>query len=142
MSRRAKMLFLLSGSILGLVAFGCYAFLGWPSLWAKDFTVDPATNAYLATIHGLPPEDAALEYIHWKVPVCDRTPRDRVSISLDEQTPTAFVVRITCFAQDDSYHRMFYELALERQGQAWTVTKLRRCWTGRGLTGWSTNIPS
>ena len=76
------------------------------------------------------------------VPVSDRIARDQVSISLEVHTPTAFVVKITYPAQDDSYHSMFYEVTLTRQAETWTVTRLRRCWTGRGLTGWSTGIPS
>ena len=76
------------------------------------------------------------------VPVDDRIPRDRVSISVQGQAPDTFVVQITYPAQDDSYHSMFYEVTLTRQAKAWAVTRLRRCWTGRGLTGWSTRIPS
>lgn len=142
MTSRTKKIILLFGAPLGLVALGLFVFFGCPSLWAKDFPVDPASNAHLATTRGLSAEDAALEAIHWMVPVYDRIPRDRVSISLDEQTPSTFVVQITYPAQDDSYHSMFYEVTLTRQTEAWAVTRLRRCWTGRGLTGWSTGIPS
>lgn len=142
MSNRTKKVILLFGTPLGLVALGLFAFFGCPSLWAKDFPVDPAANAHLATTSGLSPEDAALEAIHWSVPVYDRIPRDRVTISVDEQTPSTFVVQVTYFAQDDSYHRMFYEVTLTQNAGSWIVARLRRCWTGRGLTGWSTGIPS
>lgn len=142
MNSRSKRIILLFGAPLGLVALGLFAFFGCPSLWAKNFPVDPASNAHLATTRGLTAEDAALEAIHWTVPLHDRIPRDRVSISLEEQTPDACVVQVTYPAQDDSYHFMFYEVTLTRQTEAWAVTRLRRCWTGRGLTGWSTDIPS
>jgi len=142
MSPRTKKPILLVGAVLGLVAVGCFAFFGWPSLWARDFPVDPATNAHLATTSGLSTEDAALEAIHWTVPVYDRIPRDTVSISVDESGSDTFVVQVTYSAQDDSYGRMFYEVTLARPASTWTVTRLKRCWTGRGLAGWSTGTPS
>lgn len=133
---------LFAAAAFGLVALGYFAFSSWPALWARDFPVDPAANARLALTHGLSTEDAAWEAIHGAVPDHDRVPRDRASISVDEAGSDAFVVRVTFPAQDDSYGRMFYELTLVRQASTWTVTRLRRCWTGRGLTGWSTGIPS
>lgn len=142
MNSQTKKTILLFGAPLALVALALFGFFGCPSLWAKDFPVDPASNAHLAAIGGLSAEEAALESIHWMVPVCDRIPCDRVSISLEEQAPATIVVQITYPAQDDSYHSMFYEVTLTRQAEAWAVTRLRRCWTGRGLTGWSTDIPS
>lgn len=142
MSPRIKKVFLLVGAVFGIVAPACFAFFGLPSLWARDFPVDAATNAHLEVTPGLSAEDAALEAIHWTVPVDDRIPRDLVSISVDESTSDTFVVQITYSAQDDSYGQMFYELTFVRRASTWTVTRLRRCWTGRGLTGWSTGTPS
>jgi hypothetical protein len=129
-------------ALISLAALGFYVFFGCPSLWAIDFAVDSATNTHLATTADLSPEDAALEAIHWTVPVAERIPRDRVSISTAETGPHSFIVRICYSAQDDSYGQMFYEITLSRPATTWTVTRLRRCWTGRGLTGWSTGIPS
>ena len=129
-------------ALISLTALGFYVFYGCPSLWARDFVVDFATNTHLATTGDLSPEDAALEAIHWTVPAAERIPRDRVSISTTEAGPHSFIVQICYPPQDDSYERMFYEVTLSRPTGTWTVTRLRRCWTGRGLTGWSTGIPS
>ena len=142
MSSRTKKFILLFGAPLGLAALGLFAFFGCPSLWAKDFPVDPASNAHLAAAAGLTAEEAALEAIHWDLPSHDREPRDRVSISVLSASSPSPVVRISYSAQDDSYHQMFYEVTLSRSPQSWTVTRLRRCWTGRGLLGWSTDTPS
>jgi hypothetical protein len=133
--------FLVVAAVLGIGGLGLHAYIGCPSLWAVDFAVDPAANAHLAERSGLSPSDAAMEAIHWDVSPGERIPSDRVSISVDE-SGSDFVVQITYPAQDDSYGRMFYEVTLTRSSTTWAVTRLRRCWTGRGLSGWSTGIPS
>ncbi len=142
MSSRTMKFMLLFVAPPVLVAVGLYAFYGCPTLWAKDFPVEPASNAHLATTTGLSAGDAALEAIHWNIPGNERVPRDRVSISVSSASLEAPVVRIRYSAQDDSYHQMFYEVTLSRSPKSWTATRLRRCWTGRGLIGWSTDTPS
>ncbi len=142
MSRRTKKIALFIGALLGLAALGLFAFFGCPSIWAEDFPVDPADNAHLATTAGLSAEAAALEAIHWRVPAEERVPRDRVSLSISGAASESPVVRICYPAQDDSIHMLFDEVTLSRQQQGWSVTRLRRCWTGRGLIGWSTDTPS
>lgn len=141
MNRLPKMLFFLVAAVLGLGGLGLHAYMGCPSLWAVEFPVDPASNAHLAEKSGLSPRDAAMEAIHWEVPPDDRIPGDRVSISVDE-SGSDFIIQITYPAQDDSYGQMFHEVTLTRSSTTWAVTRLRRCWTGRGLSGWGTGIPS
>ena len=142
MSSRTKKVVLIFVALFGLTALGLYVVFGCPSLWARDFAVDPAANAHLVAINGLTAENAALEFIDWNIPVYDRVPRERISLSSSQGSSDAPVVRIYCPEQDDSIHCSFYEITLSRQQETWTVTRLRRCWTGRGLIGWSTSTPS
>lgn len=142
MNKRVKNSLGLVAAALVLIGAGTYAVLGCPQLWAKDFPIDPKVNAHLAGMTGLSVEDAAFEAFQWDVPDTERVPKGKVSMSVTEMGAASYRVRMIHSALDDSYHDMFDEVTLSGPSPVWSMTRLRRCWTGRDLFGWSTGIPN
>lgn len=136
--RRLVLFIILSVALVGVMLFLWFD----PSLWAKEIAVEPGMNRHLAAFSGLTVEDAVYEAVHWDAPREDLTPRDRVKISARQSGSGGYVARVMQSPQDDSYERFFYELTLEHAQGTWKVVRVKRCWRGRGLWGWSTETPS
>ncbi len=125
-----------------LLVGGFYIVYGCPSLWAEDFAVSEDMNAHLAAQTFDLPEDAALEALNWNVIREDRTPRADVDVHTTKLAAGSFKVTLQRQAKDDSIHDIYDALTMAQVGTVWKVTRHQRCWTGRGLLGWSSKPAS
>lgn len=126
----------------GLLVGGFYIIYGCPSLWAEDVAVSADMNAHLVAQTFDQPEDAALEALNWNVIREDRTPRADGNVHATQLAAGSFKVTLQRPAQDDSIHQTYNALTLAQVGTVWKVTRHQRCWTGRGLLGWSSKPAS
>jgi hypothetical protein len=136
--RLAKIAAILAVCFIGVV-YACY---GCPSLWVKDFEVDPALNADLASRSFASAEEAAYEVVFWQVPSTERVAFAKIEPTVRSTTGGALVAILDEPCKDDSYSVVHHELTLQLVDGRYSVTRHRKCWMGRNLIGWSTKIPS
>ncbi len=142
MKKAAKRVLIATCCVALLAFVGVYLTVSCPSLWAKEFPIDPGVNAHLASLTLDSPQDAAYEAIYWNVPDSERVAGAKVEAVITPLGVDRFKAVTAKPMQDDSYHMMYHEMTLTRINGVWSVLHHRKCWAGRGLVGWSTGIPS
>jgi|GEM_PF-2050572 len=142
MKKALKRILIVVGVVVTMAVTWVYVVFLCPSLWAKNFPVDPALNVHLASLSLESAEDAAYEAIYWNVDDSERITKAKVASQVTPDGTNQFTTVTFQPMKDDSYNTMYHEIVLTRVKGRWSVLRHRRCWTGRNLMGWSTRIPS